>query len=166
MTKIIAIVAMAENRVIGNDNKLPWHLPEDLKHFSKLTTGHSVLMGRKTYFSLPEKFRPLPNRKNFVVTRDAANLKNEKNIETVTNLKEFLTSIKNKKLHLSSEMLWIIGGSEIYKETKSFWDEIYLTKVNGNVEGDAFFPEFEQDFKIMSEEKLEKCTFLIYKKYN
>ena len=164
MTKIIAIVAMAENRVIGKHNALPWHLPEDLKYFSKSTKGHSVLMGRKTYFSLPKKFRPLPDRKNFVVTRNASSLEDEKKIDAIINLKEFLVNVKNNKIQLPSDKLWIIGGSEIYKETKSFWDEVYLTKVKGEFEGDAFFPVFEKDFELYDIHKSENCVFLSYKK--
>lgn len=158
MTKIVAIAAMDEGRVIGIDNSIPWNLPEDMKHFSSLTSGHSVLMGRKTYFSLPKKFRPLPNRNNIVVTRYASSLESEP-VEVVLNLEEYLEGKKNDD---KDESLWVIGGSEIYKQTMQFWDEMHLTKVYGNHAGDAYFPEFEENFELKSENPQENCSFLHY----
>lgn len=143
---IIAIVAMDEKRGIGINNTIPWHLPEDLKRFSKLTSGHSVLMGRKTYESLPEKFRPLPNRKNIVLTRNPESLDLPKDVEVISDLNKFAKNFpKNEKL-------WIIGGSEIYKLSKEIWDQVSLTLVKGIHKADAFFPEFEDDFHLSTEE--------------
>lgn len=127
---ISIIVAVAENNVIGKDNKLIWHLPKDLKHFKETTTGHFIIMGRKTYES---NGRPLPNRTNVIITKDK-NYKAE-GCKIVHSLNEALDFAKNE-----SEV-FIIGGGEIYKQAMPIADRIYLTKVHQPFEGDTFFPE-------------------------
>lgn len=124
------IVAIAENNVIGKDNKLVWHLPKDLKHFKETTSGHFIIMGRKTYES---NGRPLPNRTNVIITKDK-NYKAE-GCKIVHSLNEALDFAKNE-----SEV-FIIGGGEIYKQAMPIADRIYLTKVHQPFEGDTFFPE-------------------------
>ncbi len=128
---ISIIAAVAENNVIGNNNKLIWHISEDLKRFKKLTTGHSVVMGRKTYESLP--FKPLPKRKNIVISSQK-DLKFEGAV-IVNSVKEALEECKNE------EEIFICGGAEIYKLFLPVADKLYITKVHKSFEGDTFFPE-------------------------
>jgi dihydrofolate reductase len=127
---ISIIVAVAENNVIGNDNKLIWHLPKDLKHFKETTTGHYIIQGRKTFESFG---KPLPNRTTVIVTRNK-NYKAEGCI-VVNSLQEALDIAINEK------EVFIIGGGEIYKQAMPIADRIYLTKVHQSFEGDTFFPE-------------------------
>ena len=159
--KIIAIVAMDENRVIGINGSIPWRIPEDMKRFSKLTTGHTVLMGRKTYQSLPDKFRPLPNRLNVVATSDPSKLTGEE-VMVCGSPAEFLEKCLAGEVELPTETLWVIGGTQIYDLTLPFWNELYLTRVHSTHDGDAFFPEFENDFSLVEEEKHEGFTFEQY----
>ncbi len=163
-----AIAAMSLNRVIGVDNKIPWHLPEDFKWFKQLTTGHFVLMGRKTFESLG---RPLPNRTNIVLTRAPRKLlKNpvfapalvgnwtprigrayqlsleritERDVWLVRSLPKLLAAFDRAR---PQRELFIIGGAQIYAQTLPLCTDVYLTVVFREVEGDAFLPEFEADF--------------------
>lgn len=133
------IVAVSENNVIGKDNKLIWHLPADMKFFKDKTTGHCIITGRKNYESIPEKFRPLPNRINIVITR-------QKNYEApgaivVGSVEEALKKAKE----LCSTEIFIIGGAEIFKQSFAYADKIYLTKIYHEFEGDVFFPELNPD---------------------
>jgi len=131
-TSISAIVAMSENRVIGNGNHLPWHLPADLKHFKTLTTGHPILMGRKTYESIG---RPLPNRTNIIMTRNT--LFQAPGCMVVTSIDEALIHAND----VGSNEIFVIGGAEIYKQLLSKITRIYMTVVHAKLDGDAFFPE-------------------------
>jgi dihydrofolate reductase len=126
--------------------------------------GHTVLMGRKTYESLPIKFRPLPGRKNVVCTRDAARLAGESGIEVVESAVQYVDHVKTGAVKLPSEILWVIGGAEIYRQTQSYWDEVYLTLIEEEYEGDAFFPEFEKKFRQESCEKRPGYSFVHYVK--
>lgn len=154
---------MSENRVIGQNNSLPWHISEDLRRFSQLTSGHAVLMGRKTYDSLPEKYKPLPNRKNIVASRDKK-LKLREDVLIINDVLSFIGEAKEGKINLPSNQLWIIGGQEIFSLTQSFVEEIHLTIVNGQYEGDAFMPEFESDYRLLSEKGFEDHSYLVYSK--
>ncbi len=131
--KVYHVAAMAKNRVIGKDNKLPWHFPEDLKFFKQLTTGHTIIMGRKTYESIG---RPLPNRTNFVLSRNAQNYPG---VQTFQSLDESLREVKTEKV-------FIIGGAELYKQTIDKADGIYLTRIDREYAGDAFYPEIPDSF--------------------
>lgn len=124
------IMAMAENKVIGNNNDLPWDLPTDLKRFKRLTTGKTIIMGRKCYDSIPAKYRPLPNRLNVVVTRDVNFV--AEGCEVRHDLHEAINEF-NKP----DEELFVIGGAQIYKETFPIADKIYLTEIIGEVDGDV-----------------------------
>ena len=159
---VIAIVACDEGRVIGLDNQIPWHIPEDMKRFAALTTGHNVLMGSKTYFSLPERFRPLPKRKNFVVTRNSVSLQEQSSITVLNDPLSFISDFKAGKGEFASDLLWIIGGEQIYKLTYPLWDRLELTSVVGRNKGDAYFPEFEQDFKLLKDEDFSTYSFKSY----
>lgn len=128
------IVAIAENNVIGKDNTLIWHLPADLKYFKQLTTGNTVIMGRKTYDSIG---KPLPNRRNVVITRNK-DLKID-GCDLVNSLEEALDLTKTE------ENVFIIGGAQIYKEAMSVADKLYITEVKQQFDGDAFFPEIKKD---------------------
>ena len=130
--KISAIAAMSENRVIGDDNQLPWHLPADLKHFKTITSGHPILMGRKTHESIG---RPLPNRTNIVITRNHAY--HAAGCLVVKSIDEAIEEAKA----LQKDEIFIIGGAEVYKQLLPHIECIYLTIVQEIFEGDAFFPE-------------------------
>lgn len=139
------IVAVAENNVIGKDNNLIWKLPNDMKFFKEKTTNHCVITGRKNYESIPEKFRPLPNRTNIVLTRQ----KNYTAPGAIV-IGTLEAAIETAKLNNETEC-FIIGGAEIYRQTIDIVDKIYLTKIHHSFEGDAFFPTI--DFSIWKEIK-------------
>ena len=160
--KICAIVAMAEDRVIGVNNEMPWHYPEDMQRFATLTTKHAVLMGRKTFDSLPENYKPLPRRKNIVLTRKPGFLRHTKRIDIISNLDQFIEDCKSGTYPLPSDLLWVIGGEQIYRITLPYWDELYLTHIHSKYEGDAFFPEFEKNFNLESTEDKGEYSFLHY----
>jgi len=132
---ISIIVAVAENNVIGKDNTLIWHLPADMKFFKEKTTGHCIITGRKNYESIPEKFRPLPNRTNIVITRQKDYY--APGAIVVSSIEEAIEKAKQT----NDNEIFIIGGAEIYRQSIDLADTIYLTKISHNFEGDAFFPE-------------------------
>ena len=152
MPNISIIVALsATNRGIGKKNGLLWHLPSDLKKFKELTTGHPVVMGRKTWESLPNKFRPLPHRTNIVVTRDDSY--NAPGGFVVQSLEEAFKIAKESE---GSEEIFIIGGAQIYEQALPLTDRLYLRIVHSEVEADSFFPEYESEFtKVIVEESGE-----------
>ena len=160
---ISIIVAVAENNVIGKNNALLWHISDDLKYFKKITENHSIIMGRKTYFSLP--FRPLKNRHNIVISN---NLPKIEGAEVVKSIEEAFDICKNEN------EVFVIGGGAIYKQTIDFADKIYLTRVYANFEGDTFFPEIDEknwkmteQSEIFTDEKsgLKYQFFVIERKY-
>lgn len=129
--KIAMIAAMANNRVIGKDNQMPWHLPEDLRHFKAMTLGKPVVMGRKTYESIG---RPLPGRHNIVISRQADLI-----IDGVTTV----TSFDDAKLAAGDcEELVIMGGGQLYEMLLPQADILYLTEIALDVDGDTYFPEW------------------------
>jgi len=132
---MIAIAAMAANRVIGKDGTIPWRLPEDMKFFKRTTLGHVVLMGRKTYDSIG---KPLPGRENWVLTRQ------EIAIPGVT----VLHDLEHIPAAPEGCEIFLIGGAELYAALLPRCREVLLTRVPGPVEGDAYFPPFEQDFTL------------------
>jgi dihydrofolate reductase len=159
---VAAIVAMDETRVIGKDGALPWHLPEDLAHFKKLTTGHLVIMGRKTWDSLPPKFRPLPNRVNLVVSRTPEALALPEGVLTANSLDAAIAMATERADN--TQRVWIIGGAELYKTGLPRCYEVHLTLVRGVHDGDARFPEFETDFDLISEGPGQACAFRVYRR--
>lgn len=136
---ISLIVAMAQNRVIGKDNDLPWKLPTDLKRFKEITNGHEVIMGRKCWESIPLKFRPLPNRKNVIVTRNNDYVIEGAKVEI--DFRSYLTADRVE----TNEEVFIIGGSQIYKEAFPFANKLYLTKILADVEGDVYLEGLNED---------------------
>lgn len=136
---ISLIAALSQNHVIGKDNDLPWHLPDDMKYFMQTTNGHHCIMGRKNYDSIPAKFKPLPNRTNIVVTR-------QKNFNApgclvVNSLDEAIAIAKNN----NEDELFIIGGADIYKQSMPQMQRMYLTEIKALIDGDTFFPEFKKE---------------------
>lgn len=170
-----AIAAMSLNRVIGRDNKIPWHLPEDFKWFKQLTNGHFVIMGRKTFESLG---RPLPNRTNIVVTRTPRRLAHDeafrrvfgpalvgnwiprigrpyqlgfdrltdRDVWLVRSLPKLIAAFEKQR---PQREVFVIGGAQIYEKLLPLCTDLYLSVVQREVEGDAFFPEFEEDFEMI-----------------
>lgn len=127
------IVAVAENGAIGKNNDLLWHISADLKHFKALTTGHCIIMGRKTYESFPK--RPLPNRRNIVITNNMDYC--EEGCEVVHSVEEAIALCKD------DEQSFVIGGATVYRQFLPFVDKIFLTKVFATFEADTFFPEID-----------------------
>lgn len=129
-----AIAAMSENRVIGNQGAIPWHLPEDFKWFKQKTMGGVLIMGRKTFESIG---RPLPGRQTYIVSRQPQSVEGARQLNDLSAL-DALTTDKT---------IWIAGGAEIYRQTLEACDELFLTRVHRICEGDTLFPEFEHLFK-------------------
>lgn len=129
------LVAAAENNVIGKDNQLPWHLPNDLKYFKNLTWGMPILMGRKTFDSIG---KPLPGRKSVVITRNKD--WQQENVEVVHSVEEAIAFAKQEDV----KEIFVIGGAEIFNTSFDQADRIYLTRVHQEVEGDAFFPAIDE----------------------
>jgi len=149
---IKAIVAMAENRVIGNAGTIPWHLPEDFKFFKATTMGHAILMGRKTYESIG---KPLPGRENIVLSRT---MPETPGITIIRSLDE----LKEPEFTQGGRDLFVIGGEEIYRLLLPKVQELYVTKVLRTIEGDTRFPEFESDFDAGTK-VLETNDFSVWK---
>ena len=155
------VVAIGQNNVMGKDNAIPWHIPADLKFFKKVTMGHPIVMGRKTYDSIG---KPLPGRENIIMTRNQNYA--QEGCTVIHTIEELL------KLEEKNEEVCVIGGAEIFKITFPHADRLYLTKINHEFEGDTFFPDFdESEWKIISEEKGPKdeknpydYTFFIYER--
>ena len=137
------IVAIANDNVIGKDNKLIWHLPEDLKRFKQITSGHTVIMGRKTFESLG---RVLPNRKHVILCNDAVLDIQDENVEVLPDIK-----LLDKYIN-SDEENFIIGGATIYKLLMPYANKMYITKINHDFEWDVYFPEITDEWKIVSTE--------------
>ena len=138
--KVALIVAVSQNNVIGRDNQLPWHLPEDLQYFKSITMGKPILMGRKTYDSIG---RPLPGRTNIVITRDP-NWTAE-GVEVVNSLEAAMTAGAEACNAVEGDEIMVIGGAQIYRDCLPMADKLYLTKVDADIQGDAFFPEIDSN---------------------
>lgn len=187
--KVCFIVAMSQNRVIGKNNQLPWHLPEDLKYFKRITSGHPVIMGRKTFESMG---RPLPNRTNVIITRqpdydpikavagpDIAVTKPQvagefsgpvstapkapPPIFVVDSVEKALEKFRDR-----DEEVFIIGGGEIFKQSFPTVDKLYLTLIHKDFEGDIFFPSWNPaEFRLVSEDRREEPiphSYLVYER--
>lgn len=160
-TKITLIVAASENNVIGKNNKMLWRLPNDFKYFKKNTLGHSVVMGRKTFESIG---KPLVDRRNIILTRNFNYLPEETDVANSVN--EVLNYCRDER------EIFVIGGSEIYKQTLPLASKILLTRVHTQIDGDAYFPELlDHEWKKVSAEKHEQddqhpyaYTFEVYQR--
>jgi dihydrofolate reductase len=133
-----AIAAMSLNRVIGNGNKIPWHLPDDFRWFKRLTTGNVIVMGRKTFQSIG---KPLPNRETIILSRSQFSVPG---VRTISDLREI-------DLANESREVFICGGGQVYAQALPLCSDLYLTLVKREVQGDAFFPAFEDRFELVEE---------------
>lgn len=159
--KITLVAAIASNNVIGKENSLPWNIPEDLKRFKQMTSGHTILMGRKTFDSIG---RPLPNRQNIVMTKDE-NFERE-GIKVINDFYEALELIKE-----SNEDVFVIGGSKIYELFEPVANSLAITRILKDFEGDAFFPDInwelwqiEKEEKFFDEKSNIECKLIEYSK--
>lgn len=167
--RVCAIAAFDEERGIGKNNALPWSCPADMKHMRDLTRGHTLLMGSLTYLSLPKERRPLPERKSVVLTRSKesflARLDEEEKarvlekVELIQDAQEYIRLLKQGEQKIDTEILWVFGGEKVYRLTKGLWDEVFLTRIPGKHDCDAFFPDFEQGFRLNKTEAGEGCEF-------
>jgi len=158
------IVAVSQNNVIGSDNKLPWHIPEDLKKFKEITADFPMIMGRKTFESLP---RILSGREHYVITRNSdyktQNPVAEKSdkVFVFNSLNDALEKIKAS----DCEKAFIIGGGEIYRSAIDFCDFLYVTEIKMDIKGDTFFPEIDPEkWEEMQREEFEGFDFVVYKR--
>lgn len=155
---ITVIAAVAKNNVIGAKGKLAWHLPEDLRHFKTLTTGKTVLMGERTWHSLPEKARPLPNRKNVVVTHDP-NFAAPDGVLVYLSLDQALDELS------PSQEVMVMGGAMVYAQAIKRADKLEITLLNREVEGDVFFPQIEPAiWKETAREPHDGFAFVTYER--
>ena len=159
--KITLVAAIASNNVIGKENSLPWNIPEDLKRFKQMTSGHTILMGRKTFDSIG---RPLPNRQNIVMTKDE-NFEQE-GIKVINDFDEALELIKE-----SNEDIFVIGGSKIYELFEPVANSLAITRILKDFEGDAFFPDInwnlwqiEKEENFFDEKSKIECKLIEYSK--
>lgn len=165
-TQVAQIAAISNNRCIGKNNELPWHISEDLKHFKAMTTAETdayvdsglkgiVIMGRKTFESMGSK--PLPKRVNFIISTQMdyatkKGLEGLKDVHVVHNLDDALTHAANVAHGLKFETIWVIGGEKVFKNAMMFTDRLELTIVDTEIEdGDAFYPEIPADFEKVDE---------------
>ncbi|HLC94934.1 MAG TPA: dihydrofolate reductase [Patescibacteria group bacterium] len=146
---IISAIAKGD-RAIGKNNALLWHIPEDMQHFRKLTTGHTVVMGENTFKSIG---RPLPNRMNIVLSFDEQF--NPEGCLMARSMEEALNMARQSE----AEEIFIIGGASIYKQCIVFAERLYLTLVDGSYEADTFFPEYSDFTKVVSEEKMDNGQY-------
>ncbi len=152
--KLGMIFARAANGVIGVNNTLPWHLPEDLAHFKRTTLGSPVIMGRKTWDSIPERFRPLPGRLNIVVTRQRN--WQDKGAQCAHSLLEAMA------LCPAESQAWVIGGAEIYAQALGLASSAVVTEIDADFEGDAYAPQFGSQWQETAREPLQSSTGLSF----
>ncbi len=147
VTGLGLVWAQTSTGVIGKDGSMPWKLPEDMAHFARLTTGHPVIMGRKTWESFPDKFRPLPGRTNIVITRQAGwgDTPGAEGAIAAMSLDEALLE---SQFAPGNEMVWIIGGGNIYAQAVDLADVAVVTTIDSAAEGDTFAPELGYDWTI------------------
>lgn len=136
---ISLIAALTKNHVIGKDNDLPWHLPDDMKFFMNTTKGHTVIMGRKNYDSLPPKFKPLKERYNIVISAQPAY-----NVPGATVASSWDSALNEAARHGGNEEVFVIGGAQIYRLAMPTADRLYLTEIQTTLDGDTYFPPFDK----------------------
>ncbi len=159
--RISSIAAIAKgSRAIGNKGAIPWQIPEDMKRFKEFTLNHPVIMGKKTWESLPEKFRPLPGRTNIIMNNDG-----ELKAEGAFIVSTFDEAIKAASEAKGSEEIFVIGGGQIYNFTLPYVERLYLTIVDQKIEtADTFFPAYEDKFKVVSQEDHDGFSFQIWER--
>ncbi|HOB08935.1 MAG: dihydrofolate reductase [Limnochordia bacterium] len=129
------IAAVGRNRELGKDNRMPWHLPNDLRRFRQITSGHTVIMGRKTFASLPKL---LPKRRHIILTRDEGYRVDQPGVEIAHSIPELFSLLD------PHETNFVIGGGEIYRQLLPYCDMLYLTVIDGDFEADTYFPDFDR----------------------
>ncbi len=151
--KITAILAMDPSLLIGRKNGLPWHIPEDMRRFKEFTTGGIVVMGRNTYMSLPDKFRPLPNRRNIVITRSSIY-----GVECYSSIEDFTSAIQSENI----EQIWLIGWASLYDQffALGLVDRVELTLIDWEYEWDIRVSEFRSDFHEISSVDFSQGRFI------
>ncbi|MQY19168.1 dihydrofolate reductase [Nocardia macrotermitis] len=154
MTRIGLIWAQARNGVIGRDNAIPWHIPEDMAHFRKVTGGHPVVMGRRTWDSLPERFRPLPGRRNIVLTRQP---------DWAATGAEHADSLEQALRTPGTDPLWVMGGGEIYRAAMRYATELMVTEVDAEIDGDAYAPDIGPEWVARDSPWEQSSTGLRYR---
>lgn len=155
--RVSIISAIGRNRVVGKDNDLLWYIPEDLKRFKELTLGHPVIMGRRTWESLPERVRPLPGRTNIVVTRNAD--WSAEGALVAHSLEEALAIAKKH----DQEEVFVIGGGQMYAQALPHTDRLYLTLIDDEKEGHVYFPEYESEFATVLNDEAREYEGLTYR---
>lgn len=163
--ELVLIAAVAKNRVIGINNQLPWHLPEDMKHFRELTRGCAVVMGRKTWESLPEAFRPLPGRRNLVLTRQVGIADNPlyQGAELVDSWPAVMALLAGGDS--GDKPVFVIGGADIYQQAMPLAQRLEITEVDMRPEGDAWFPEINPLVWLETDRvNSERCDFIRYQR--
>ena len=158
MLQVNLIWAQAHNRVIGMNGTMPWHLPEDLAHLKRTTLGCPVIMGRKTWDSLPPKFRPLPGRTNVVITRQSD--WRENGALPLNNLPKALSICE--QIQPQPTQVWVIGGAQIYAEALPLAHKIVVTEIDADFEGDAFAPKLGADWHETEREQHTSKTGLTF----
>jgi len=172
MTILSMIVATADNNVIGKDNDMPWHLPADLAYFKKVTLGKPIIMGRKTYESIG---RPLPGRRNIVISRDESYVpqgKGAEGVDTVTSVEQALALVDGSDGTMAVEEIMVIGGGAIYKHCLPAADRLYITHIKASIDGDTQFPHYDDgswskvtsDVRVSDEKNVYQLDFCIYEK--
>ncbi|MFA7302670.1 MAG: dihydrofolate reductase [Candidatus Paceibacterota bacterium] len=147
MKSIAIIAAIGKDRGLGFEGRLLWSIPDDLRHFKEITSGHPVIMGRKTWESIPLKYRPLPGRANIVITRQA-----DYEARGATVMESLEAALTATTRALGADAVFIIGGGGLYAEALPVVDRLYLTLVDATAEADIFFPAYEKEFtKVISE---------------
>ena len=149
MTGIGLIWAQTTSGVIGKDGDMPWHLPEDLKHFNKVTSGHPVIMGRKTWESFPDKYRPLPNRTNIVITRQEG-WGNTPGAEGAVVVNSLDTALLESQFAPGHESVWILGGGEIFEQAADLATAAVVTTIDVDTDGDTFAPTLDEKWTFES----------------
>ena len=163
--RLSLIAALASNRAIGKDNELLWHLPEDMRHFRETTRGKPVIMGRKTWESLPESFRPLPGRHNIVVSRDPAY-----QASGATLAGSLADALRQAAAKSNAEEVFVIGGAQLYREALPLANRLYLTEIEQDFDGEVFFPNVQpQDWDEISRQPSQETSgpqfsFVVYQR--
>jgi len=163
MIDISIVVAMTSSGVIGKNGTMPWHLPEDLKNFKKITDGCAIVMGSKTWKSIPKKFRPLTNRFNIVLTRNPKKFNNVSfaNLKVLSSFEDAISGFN----HRYARPVKIIGGAEVYKQALQYANKLQISFVNKEYEGDTYFPEIDwKQWKQIEIEEFNEFNFVTFVK--
>ena len=162
--QVLAIAAIDHKRTIGFHGKLPWHVPADLKHFAMSTAKQAVLMGRTTWESLEPKYRPLPGRSNIVISRKPEALKLPAGVIARSDCEQVIAEFRSGHLAAERQQLWIIGGAQIYAATLHLCDQLVLSLIPGEHQGDTFFPPFENLFVEQERTPIDGCVVIHYRR--